>query len=164
MLATMRKLGSGFSFRIFVEIDQLRSGPQTNRTSCFADWAQKNQTLIVGFGGTGMIIANEWYGRRDVKDDMGQRHDGKLAELHTEHEITQGIVLNCAVKTMKAIDGNKTELREFVTNAEKVLRCVELGEDCQEGINKPRSADGKLMQIPYSSGTMRIAGAEVNLF
>jgi len=32
------------------------------------------------------------------------------------------------------LDDNKTELKEFVTNAEKVLRCIELGEGCQEGV------------------------------
>ncbi|KAI5806377.1 hypothetical protein EDC01DRAFT_609502, partial [Geopyxis carbonaria] len=121
----------------------------------------KNQTLIVGFGGTGMIIANEWYGRRDVKDEMGQRVDAAtdkitdkvISRIHTDFDSKfdnlqkqldnlQGLVFNCAVKTMKAIDGDKTALREFVTRAEKVKRCVELGEDCQEGIKQPKSADG----------------------
>lgn len=146
------------------------SGPPTNRTLCFPDWAHKNATLVTGFGGSGMVIADASYARkntrddiRDVKDKVMQvdrkvdELDGKVAaldgkvaaldgkvaaldvkfdELRTEQEATQTLVLTCAVKTMKAIDGDKMELAKFISKAEKALRCAELGDDCEEGVAK----------------------------
>lgn len=46
-----------------------------------AEWAQENQTLIIGFGGTGIPIANEWYGRRDIKDDMGEKVKVEISKI-----------------------------------------------------------------------------------
>ena len=47
----------------------------------FPEWAQENQTLIIGFGGTGIPIANEWYGRRDIKDDMGEKVKVEISKI-----------------------------------------------------------------------------------
>lgn len=58
--------------------------------------------------------------------------DSKLADLQAKQEFTQGLVLSTAIRMMEATDGDKTEMREFVKDAEKPLRCIELGEDCQE--------------------------------
>jgi len=102
-----------------------------------------------------MVIANERYGRGDIKAAIlkhvdaefavadrksdakfavaDRKSDAKFADLHTELEFTQGLMLDTAVKAMKAIDGDKTELREFIAQAEKILRCIKLSEDCQEG-------------------------------
>jgi hypothetical protein len=37
----------------------------------------------------------------------------------------------------QSIDGDREGLRDFVAKAEKALRCIELGEDCQEGKASP---------------------------
>ena len=85
--------------------------------------------------------------RRDQEIHLanyGERFDSKIDEIHKEingihkeiggvregNKFTQLLVLNAAVMTMKAIDGDKKEMREFVANAAKFLRCVELGKDC----------------------------------
>jgi predicted nuclease with TOPRIM domain len=130
----------------------------------FPDWAQKNATLVAGFGAPVLIIADAKYSRRDIKGDISAL-EGKVMnkvnelrtevnelrtevkgdirelrtdinELRTDVEYLQSLLLACAVKTMKAVDGDKTELREFVRNAEKALRCAGLGEDCKEGVRK----------------------------
>jgi hypothetical protein len=104
-------------------------------------WVYKHETLVASFSATTMIIANGWHGRRDFTKHFDGRlaHvDGrlahvedKLAGLRDDNEMTQGLVLNSALKTMKAIDGDRKGLRDFVAKAEKALRCIELGEDCQ---------------------------------
>ncbi|KAG0635867.1 hypothetical protein HOY80DRAFT_909983 [Tuber brumale] len=105
----------------------------------FGKWAQKNQTLMAGFGATGVLIANERYGRRDIKNELAglRTHvnngfaavDDKVTDLGAQDEFTQGLVLRTAVKMMKAMDGNKVEMREFVKDAEKLLHYSELGDD-----------------------------------
>ena len=66
---------------------------------------------------------------------------GEFADLQAKqevkHEVTQRLILSLAITMMKAIDGDKTEMREFDKEAEKQLRCNELGEDCpgQEVVN-----------------------------
>jgi len=98
-----------------------------------------------------MVIANEQYGRGDIKAAIlkhvdaefavaDRKSDAKfadlrsdVAELHTELKFTQGLVLDTAVKAMKAIDGDKAGLRGCIAQAEKILRCIKLSEDCQEG-------------------------------
>ena len=66
---------------------------------------------------------------------------GKFADLQAKqevkHEVTQRLILSLAIPMMKAIDGDKTEMRELVKEAEKQSRCNELGEDCpgQEVVN-----------------------------
>lgn len=94
-----------------------------------------------------MIIANSRYGRRDIKNELDREFaafhtyvdgkfaaiDSKLADLQASQKLTQGLVLSSAIKIMKAINGDQTELREFVKDAEKP--CIEPGEDCQEVVN-----------------------------
>ncbi|RPB05582.1 hypothetical protein L873DRAFT_1785328 [Choiromyces venosus 120613-1] len=106
----------------------------------FSEWILKNQTLIGGFSGVGIIIADGRYDRRDIKKELEAFRisvDGQLtkvqAELQAEHEFTQGLILRSAIKTMKALDGNKKDMREFIKEMDKVIKCIEAGEDCQKG-------------------------------
>lgn len=70
--------------------------------------------------------------RTDMAEFRTELHTD-IAEFRTELKSAQTLVLACAVKAIIAIDGDKTERREFVSNAENALRGAERGEDCKSG-------------------------------
>lgn len=116
--------------------------PLTNWVSCFlgfiSQYAGSLATLVAGLGGAGLVTWNERRGCEDIKKDLKEKIDSASAKLenelerkvHAENQFTQILILRCAVKTMKALDGDKEPMRAFVKDAEKLLHCVELGEDC----------------------------------
>ncbi|KAG0636024.1 hypothetical protein HOY80DRAFT_1024705 [Tuber brumale] len=120
-------------------------------------WTMKNQTIVAGFGGASLIIADSRLNCHDIKTEIlkkldsyrimvnGQfadlRHEidkklgdiqDRLTGLEQEEEITQGLVLRSAIKTMKALDGDKKEMKAFVKETESLLKCIEGSGDCDK--------------------------------
>lgn len=99
-------------------------------------------TLAAAVIGPGAVIFEARSGRAyalsmiDLKIEAGQfkleadiQHLGaEVQDLRAEMQATQSMILETALHTMKAIDGNKAPLRKWV---ERIERCRQSGgEDC----------------------------------
>ena len=62
--------------------------------------------------------------------DIGGNLKGHIGKTEKNIKLTKTLVLNSAVKTVKAIDGDTKEMKEFVANMDNLLRSMELSEDC----------------------------------
>ncbi|KAG0131735.1 hypothetical protein HOY82DRAFT_645653 [Tuber indicum] len=99
-------------------------------------YEERRTLAIVGtLGGSGMLVAHAQYGHIDIEKEM---HDirtcvnvefslikGELTKLHEQSEITHTLVLTSALKTIKGLDGDKVEMREFARRMEKLFKCKE---------------------------------------
>ncbi|RPA92375.1 hypothetical protein L873DRAFT_1710218, partial [Choiromyces venosus 120613-1] len=98
-----------------------------------------NQTLTASFGGTALLITNERSGHSNIKGDlkgdfpceiatlheyiggkfsatnsMFAANDTNITQIHTKIEVMKELIFKSAVAKMKGLEGNKTELKEFV--------------------------------------------------
>ncbi|CAZ81102.1 unnamed protein product [Tuber melanosporum] len=115
-------------------------------------WSLRSQTLVPGFSGAALVIADWRWGpgdiKKDTKEDTRKKPDtfptyvggqfiaidGKLTDLQVEHEITQEPILRSAIRTMKALDGDKRDMREFVKEVDRMLKCGETVGDFKKGV------------------------------
>ena len=80
-----------------------------------------------------MVIANESYGRKNIKDELKEEMSNIKGELKKEilkletkmdvrFTVTQTIIVEGAESTMKALKGNTKPMEEFLKKAEKYRR------------------------------------------
>ncbi|KAG0129297.1 hypothetical protein HOY82DRAFT_488296 [Tuber indicum] len=64
-------------------------------------WAQENQTLAVGLGSVGVLVANERCGRRDIKAVFARLRthvDDELADIKSEVEFMNAMSLSSSLR------------------------------------------------------------------
>ncbi|RPA92377.1 hypothetical protein L873DRAFT_1710197, partial [Choiromyces venosus 120613-1] len=71
-------------------------------------------------------------GKFGASNSMFAANDTNITQIHTKIEVMKGLIFKSAVAKMKGLEGNKTELKEFVKCMDEVVKCVDLDEGCED--------------------------------